>query len=141
MIVRIFALFAMLVPFALAIACDDDGDNGDGGAQAEFCDELEAFANTFAGWSDLSPDSSRNEFQQQLDATRDALDELRGAAAEYGEAEIDDLEAAYQELEAAVSGITEDTPTGEAITTTIEAVGDFAEALTATVTLADCREG
>ena len=97
----------VLAASMILVACGDDDESPEELNQ-QFCDELDAFGDSLAGWSDLSITSSVDDLREKRDETRDSFNELRESAADAREPEIDNLEESWNELESAVEDFGDD---------------------------------
>jgi hypothetical protein len=138
---RWFALLsAVLLPAALLVACGDD-DATPEELNQQFCDDLDAFGQSLADWTDLSVTSSLDDLEAQRDATRDAFDQLRESAAEARQPQIDQLEQSWNDLESAVEDFGDDASFRESLDNLLTAASQVGDDLGAVVSSNQCDDG
>lgn len=134
------ALLAVpLLSVALFVACGDDDDSPEA-LNNQFCDDLDAFAESLGDWTDLSVTSSLDDLEERRDATGDAFDQVRESAADARQPEIDNLEQSWRELENAVTNFGDDASFRESVDAVLTAAGDVMEDLGAVVSSNRCDE-
>src|SRR5262245_46360960 len=123
----------------ILVACGDDDDSPEELNQA-FCDELDAFGDSLADWTDLSVTSSVDDLREKRDATRDAFEQLRQSAADAREPEIDNLEQSWNELESAVEDFGDDASFRESLDNLLTAASAVGDDLGAVVSANQCSD-
>jgi RNAse (barnase) inhibitor barstar len=124
----------------ILVACGDDEDSPEALNQ-QFCDDLDAFGQSLADWTDLSVTSSFDDLEEQRDATRDAFDQLRESAAAARDPEIDNLEQSWNDLESAVENFGDDASFRESLDNLLSAASAVGDDLGAVVSANRCDDG
>jgi hypothetical protein len=116
----VLLLFAALVT-ALACSDDDDGDtqDGAGGAESAFCDDLSEVKSSVDDLGEINSSSTGNDVKAAVNDVKTSLDELQGSAQDVAEAEVGTLRSAVAGLESAIQNISGDQTLG-AIGTAIQ---------------------
>jgi hypothetical protein len=110
------AVLLLSAALVTAFACsdDDDGDtqNGAGGAESEFCDDLSEVKSSFEDLKGINSSSTGNDVKAAVNDVTTSLDELQGSARDVAEAEVGALRSAIGGLESVVQNISGDQTLG-----------------------------
>ena len=117
----VLLLSAALVT-AFACSDDDDGDtqDGAGGAESAFCDDLSEVKSSVDDLKGINSSSTGNDVKAAVNDVKTSVDELQGSARDVAEAEAGALRSAITGLESVVQNISADQTLG-AIGTAIQA--------------------
>jgi type VI protein secretion system component VasK len=121
---RWLAVLLLSVALLTAFACrdDEDGDtqDGAGGAESAFCDDLSEVKSSVDDLKGINSSSTGDDVKQAVNDVKTSLGKLRGSARGVAEAETEALQSAAEGLESAVQNISADQTLG-AIGTAIQA--------------------
>jgi hypothetical protein len=113
---RWLAVLVLSAALVTAFACsdDDEGDTQDGvgGAESAFCDDLSEVKSSIDDLGEINSSSTGNDVKAAANDVKTSLDELQGSARDVAEAEAGALRSAIAGLESVVQNISGDQTLG-----------------------------
>jgi hypothetical protein len=120
---RWLAVLLLSAALVTAFACsdDDDGDtqDGAGGAESAFCDDLSEVKSSVDDLKGINSSSTGDDVKQAVNDAKTSLEDLAGSARDVAEAEVGALRSAVAGLESVIQNISGDQTLG-AIGTAIQ---------------------
>jgi hypothetical protein len=113
---RWLAVLLLSAALVTVFACSDDDDgeaqDGAGGAESAFCDDLSEVKSSVDDLKGINSSSTGDDVKQAVNKVKTSLDELQSSARDVAEAEAGALRSAIAGLESAVQNISSDQTLG-----------------------------
>jgi saccharopine dehydrogenase-like NADP-dependent oxidoreductase len=113
---RWLAVLLLSAALVTAFACsdDDDGDtqDGAGGAESAFCDDLSEVKSSVDDLKGIDSSSTGDDVKQAVNEVKTSLDELQGSARDVAEEQVGALRSAIAGLESVIQNISGDQTLG-----------------------------
>ena len=112
----LFAVVAAMLLVGLLAACGGDDDEDSADAEAQLCEDLQAFDTAVAGLAALDANATVDQVEEAWAGVQEAFEEVEQSAGDVEAARLDDLDAAYDNLDQALGDINDDTVIADAVT-------------------------